>query len=121
VHDHVSDQVGTELLFENDRVRVWSLTLQPGQASPRHRHEHDYLFVHTTPATIEYVPEQGEPSTERFGAGYVEYTEVGAGITHHIVNRGTAPHHEVLVEFKGPSRAAEHRAQDNGRTGSPTG
>ena len=116
MQDHVSEQVGTELLFENDRVRVWSLTLQPGQASPRHRHERDYLFVHVTPATIELVPEQGAPSTERFGAGYVEYTEVGAGITHQIVNRGDTPHHEVLVEFKGPSQSASPQSHDNGRS-----
>ena len=106
MQDHVSEQVGTELLFENDRVRVWSLTLQPGQASPRHRHERDYLFVHVTPATIELVPEQGAPSTERFGAG----------ITHQIVNRGDTPHHEVLVEFKGPSQSASPQSHDNGRS-----
>jgi hypothetical protein len=28
-----SDRIGTELLFENDRVRVWDMVLEPGEAS----------------------------------------------------------------------------------------
>jgi beta-alanine degradation protein BauB len=26
-----ADQVGTRVMFENDRVRVWDLTLEPGR------------------------------------------------------------------------------------------
>ena len=41
----VSPDVGTKLLFENDRVRVWDLCLQPGEGTGLHRHENDYLYV----------------------------------------------------------------------------
>ena len=27
-------QVGTRLLFENERIRVWDITLEPGQRLP---------------------------------------------------------------------------------------
>ena len=37
----VSRNVGSELLFENDRVRVWSMTLAPGESCEYHRHEND--------------------------------------------------------------------------------
>ena len=92
--DQTSQQVGTEVLFENDRLRVWRLTLQPGEASPHHRHENDYLFVHVTPATLELGQAGGAPSTEAFEVGYVEYTEVGSGIEHVIVNKGSQVLHE---------------------------
>ena len=41
----ISEDVGTRLLFENDRVRVWDLTLAPGESTGRHRHTADYFYV----------------------------------------------------------------------------
>ena len=43
--DGVLADVGTRLLFENDRVRVWDLCLPPGEASGLHRHQDDYLYI----------------------------------------------------------------------------
>lgn len=104
-NDH-SHQVGTKLLFENDRVRVWELVLKPGEASPRHVHESDYVFVHLTKSKLALMQE-GEPEeTSEEPAGFVQYTDVGSGIRHAIKNVGDTEHREILVEFKGPSRAA---------------
>jgi beta-alanine degradation protein BauB len=36
--------VGTRLLFENDRIRVWDLTLEPGERLPFHRHRTSYFY-----------------------------------------------------------------------------
>ena len=41
----ISDEVGTRLLFENERVRVWDLQLEPGEATGLHAHHSDYLYV----------------------------------------------------------------------------
>jgi len=38
-------EVGTKLLFENDRVRVWDLDLGPGDRVPFHCHATPYFFV----------------------------------------------------------------------------
>ncbi len=73
--------------------------------------------MHVTPATLELRQEGEPPSTEAFEVGYVEYTEVGSGIDHFIVNRGDDVLHEILVELKGPSRAATpQEPQTNGRS-----
>ena len=32
-------------MFENDRVRIWELTLPPGADSNIHRHDLDYILV----------------------------------------------------------------------------
>lgn len=38
-------EVATTLLFENDRVRVWELALDPGRRAPFHCHTNPYFFV----------------------------------------------------------------------------
>ena len=37
--------VATTLLFENERVRVWEMLLEPGQRVPFHNHRHPYFWV----------------------------------------------------------------------------
>lgn len=103
--DEESHRVGTKLLFENDRVRVWELVLKPGETSPKHVHESDYVFVHLTKSKLALIRE-GEPEeTSEAPAGFVQYTDVGSGIQHAIKNVGDSEHREILVEMKGPSRA----------------
>jgi hypothetical protein len=38
-------QVGTAVLFENERVRVWDLTVEPGDRIPFHCHTTSYFFT----------------------------------------------------------------------------
>jgi hypothetical protein len=38
-------EVGTKLLLENERVRIWDLDLQPGDRVPFHCHATPYFFV----------------------------------------------------------------------------
>jgi mannose-6-phosphate isomerase-like protein (cupin superfamily) len=37
--------VGTNLWFENDRVRVWEVRLEPGERGPFHAHLADYFWT----------------------------------------------------------------------------
>lgn len=37
--------VGTTLWFENERVRVWDLKLQPGERGPFHAHTRSYFWT----------------------------------------------------------------------------
>ena len=111
-----SSDVGSELLFENDRVRVWSMTLQPGETSTYHRHENDYLFVYTTPSTISSQVGDIDGPTRNFHDGYVQYTEVGPGIEHSITNVAESLHHQIIVEIKGVSMSeTSHSPENNGR------
>jgi hypothetical protein len=36
---------GETLLFENERVRVWSMTVDPGNAGLWHSHQHDHVLI----------------------------------------------------------------------------
>ena len=38
-------QVGTKLVFENDRVGVWEIRLQPGERGAFHIHDRPYFWT----------------------------------------------------------------------------
>ena len=40
-----TSDVGTVKLFENDRIRVWDMCVEPGGDTSFHRHTHDYIFL----------------------------------------------------------------------------
>ncbi|MET0342398.1 MAG: cupin [Polyangiales bacterium] len=109
----VSENVGTRLLFENERVRVWEMRLAPGASCELHRHDSDYLFVNVAKARVTLFPDEGEPETSDVTPGSVTYTEVGTGIVHRLQNTGDTEHYEVLVELKGPSRSPVPREPES--------
>lgn len=37
--------VGTALLFENDRVKIWEVRLEPGERGPFHAHTRNYFWT----------------------------------------------------------------------------
>ena len=38
-------ELGTSVWFENDRIRVWEVLLQPGQRGPFHSHTTNYFWT----------------------------------------------------------------------------
>ena len=57
------ERVGSKLLFENDRVRVWELRLAPGQTEALHEHKHDYVMIQIDGDRVagEFEPDSGGP------------------------------------------------------------
>jgi beta-alanine degradation protein BauB len=109
-----SQQVGTRVLFENDVIRVWDFTLEPGEVSRLHRHVHDYFFVYLTDDNeLEVRVPDKEPSPVSTPSGYVAYVGVGPGtdpnLTHSLANVGDRAHRQIVVELCGthPSPDAE--------------
>ena len=96
--------VGTRLLFENERVRAWELKLAPGEESDIHRHELDHLLIQLSGDRIAVVP---EPDT---GGPYKDYldVEVIPGMTVFVPrggvetarNVGNQPYREIIIELK---------------------
>ena len=37
--------VGQGIVFENEHVRVWEISLEPGERQPWHRHDNPYLVI----------------------------------------------------------------------------
>lgn len=111
--EHASFRVGSRLLFENDRVRVWELRLAPGQRSERHRHQADYLSVYLTRSRIALHRSEGAPEISEEGPGFTAYHAVAGSFVHALENVGNTEHREILVELKGPDALPETESAVN--------
>jgi len=93
--------VGSRLLSEDSRCRVWTITLKAGERIGFHRHVLDYFWTAVTPcrgrqhlmdgSTVEYTYAAGETRHESYGAG--EYK------VHDLENIGDADMIFMTVEF----------------------
>jgi beta-alanine degradation protein BauB len=90
--------VGTRVVFENDRVRVWEIELQPGQTLPMHRHELDYVFVVVSGGRTTVEWEDGRRETHEHTAGSVMWRQ--APHAHALTNDGEQPYVNRLIELK---------------------
>jgi predicted metal-dependent enzyme (double-stranded beta helix superfamily) len=96
--------VGNKLVYENDRVRVWELRLDPGQESPVHKHELDHILIQISGDKIALAP---EPDT---ASRYKDYMEadvvpgevafVRRGGIEVARNVGAQQYREIIVELK---------------------
>jgi beta-alanine degradation protein BauB len=96
--------VGTKLLFENDKVKVWEMALEPGEESAVHCHELDYVMVQVDGDRMAGV---SEPDSQGPYPGYIEgdvvrgnvLTATKGGIET-ARNVGNKAFYEIIVELK---------------------
>jgi FAD/FMN-containing dehydrogenase len=125
------DQVGSAVLFANDRVRVWEMVLHPGETCAPHRHRNDCLLLYPGAAVMR---RQAGSGLEHVDPGFAGYVTVGAdGIgPHQITNAGRKPVTHYVIELLGPSAAATAQPlvhngrsrsvpEPGGRAGAPDG
>lgn len=91
-------QVADRVLFENERVRIWEMTLEPGEASDFHEHTLDYMLCIIEGESVDADFEGGksiklpvEPGTTIF---------VPKGNREVAVNRSGVRYREILIELK---------------------
>lgn len=106
--------VGTKKVFENDRVIVWHLDLEPGERGTRHTHDLDYVVRVISGSTLEVFGPKDEllDTVELESGGAVSFRIEGdqivadrpgypaVPVTHSARNVGTDTFREVLIEFK---------------------
>jgi len=90
-------EVGTKLVFENERVKIWEFTLRPGESIEAHKHDHDYFFYPLEGGTLEVTRATGV-TRATLEAGKVYYRS--GGDTHAAKNVDDHRYHEILVELK---------------------
>ncbi len=96
--DRPLGNVANKLLFENECVRVWEMTLAPGESSDRHRHDLPYLLC---------VLEGSRLDAEIENVGRVEIPVqrgsvffVPPGATETAINASGDFFREILIELK---------------------
>ena len=96
--------VGTKVIFEDDRVRVWKLQLAPGERSAVHRHDVDHLLIQVRGdrIAVEPEPDSESPYKENFEFDVIPgmVTFVPKGGIETAVNAGAEPYYEIIVELK---------------------
>ncbi len=94
--------VGARVLFEDDRVRIWDLVLEPGEASDLHHHEHDYYLIISEGDYVAGVVPPGSPIDSFVGKvpAIGNTVSVPKGSTEWAYNVGEKTYREVIVELK---------------------
>jgi beta-alanine degradation protein BauB len=93
--------VGSMLLSESDKVRVWMIRLAPGERIGFHRHVLDYFWTSVTSGrgrqhvhdgtTVEYTYQPGETRHETYGPGQFK--------VHDLENLGDKEMVFMTIEF----------------------
>ena len=110
------ERVGSEVVFENDKIRVWNFELAPGESTAMHTHEHDYMWYAVSGAPLQVydgdekdigildVPTGSVFDLKVIGDEIEVKSEPGKGMRvparHRAVNAGKEPYREILIEFK---------------------
>jgi hypothetical protein len=103
--EHANDPMGgvaDHILYEDDDVRVWEMTLEPGQASALHKHDHEYILVIDSGDLVAGIPPKDFPMDPFVGkvpaAGNT--VRVPKGGVEWALNVGKQRYHEILIELK---------------------
>ena len=88
-HSH-DGHVGSRLLSENDRVRVWDIRLAPGQRWHAHRHVLDYFWTAVNAGRSRQHTADGTTREVSYQAGETRHFTFAAGeyLLHDIENVG---------------------------------
>ena len=99
--------VGTELAYEDERVRVWRIDLLPGEEAPLHTHRLDYTSVVIEGDAVERLNADGtvERLTVQPG-GFMRWHQ--GSLRHGLRNVGTVRFRNVIVELKDVEAGEPH-------------
>lgn len=93
-----SENIGTRVLEETARVKVWALDLDPGESSEWHAHQNDYVFVVVEGGRLlaEYADGAAHETDSRPGD-----FSINSPSTHRVTNTGGTRYRNIIIEIKG--------------------
>ena len=103
--------IATKKIFENEKIAVWEMVLEPGEYTEVHTHSHDYVFYVLEGSTGEVMDKFGNSVGQlemKAGDSYffrlegqeLVATELRIPVTHSARNVGTTRFREIIVETK---------------------
>jgi len=96
--EQVLGAVGQEVMLDNDRVRIWHITLAPGESQPLHHHGLPYVVIAVQGAKNVIHTAAGERIDVEEETGSVVFREPGQ--THMLTNAGDTVYIGRIVELK---------------------
>lgn len=89
----------SQVVFENDRVRVKDVTFPPGVLDTgMHTHDLAHVGVILTEGQLLFTERDGKKETASFSSGSVGFR--GPNATHMVANPGSKPMRVIEVELK---------------------
>jgi quercetin dioxygenase-like cupin family protein len=86
-------------IFRNENVQVVGVEIPPHQTTQLHRHEHDYLAVSLTDATVTTTVPGKDTVQEKRQRGEAR---MGKPVVHAVRNDGNTPYRATAAEFLVP-------------------
>jgi hypothetical protein len=93
--------VGTRLLFENERVKVWEIRLAPGERGAFHAHTRRYFWTVVEAGVGRQRSPDGTFTVRRYEVGDTQYSEHSPAepMIHDLENVGDTTLRFVTVEL----------------------
>ncbi|WP_136443876.1 cupin domain-containing protein [Pacificoceanicola onchidii] len=94
--------VGSRIVSETDTLRIWHLSLEPGQRAPFHRHQETYFWTILGEGKSRSHYHDGAVRDADYKAGDTKHFELNDGdfFVHDLENIGDTTLSFVTVEFK---------------------
>jgi quercetin dioxygenase-like cupin family protein len=97
----ITSEPSHHLVFQNEFVRVFDVTIPPKTSSLVHRHNYDYLFVTLGDSDVLSVRPGEKPVQLLLKDGEVRFTP--GNFAHAAVNQVDRPFHNITIELLKPS------------------
>jgi hypothetical protein len=89
------------LVFQNEYVRVFDVTVEPRGSTLVHRHNYDYLFVTLGDSDVVSARPGEKPVQLLLKDGETRFT--AGNFSHAAINRDNRPFHNITIELLKPS------------------
>ena len=94
-------EIGSSVLFENDRVRVWEVRLQPGERGAFHLHDRNYFWTVVDGGIGKQRSPDGTYKLRRYDTGDTSFQDNTPedSLIHDFENAGDAEIRFITVEL----------------------
>lgn len=98
----LNGRVGSTLVSETDRYRVWLISMEPGERLPFHTHVLNYFWTATSPGRARSRHADGKVDELEYVLGMTRHMDFAKGefMTHDLENIGDAALTFTTVEDK---------------------
>lgn len=97
----ITSEPSHHLVFQNEYVRVFDVTVAPKATTLVHKHNYDYLFVTLGDSDVVSARPGEKPVALKLKDGDVRYTP--GHFAHAAINESDRPFHNVTIELLKPS------------------
>jgi quercetin dioxygenase-like cupin family protein len=97
----ITSEPSHHLVFQNEYVRVFDVTVAPRATTLIHKHNHDYLFVTLGDSDVVSARVGEKPAALQLKDGEVRFTP--GNFAHAAINKSDRPFHNITIELLKPS------------------